>query len=157
MLAGIDALVFDIQDVGVRFYTYESTMLYAMQEAAKAKIGFYVLDRPNPLGGVEIARQGECADLAERGQVAQQAVHLVLDLSSTRNDRGGVVREAHQRRGQGSAENGPLNCRRRCRRIAQHSLRRGGGVAEPVLKCPRRRRDALDNQQQCGLCHPAAQ
>jgi uncharacterized protein YbbC (DUF1343 family)/CubicO group peptidase (beta-lactamase class C family) len=51
MLAGIDTLVFDIQDVGVRFYTYESTMLYAMQEAAKAKIGFYVLDRPNPLTG----------------------------------------------------------------------------------------------------------
>jgi uncharacterized protein YbbC (DUF1343 family)/CubicO group peptidase (beta-lactamase class C family) len=51
MLAGIDTLVFDIQDVGVRFYTYESTMLYAMQEAAKQKIAFYVLDRPNPLTG----------------------------------------------------------------------------------------------------------
>ena len=51
MLAGIDTLVFDIQDVGVRFYTYESTMLYAMQEAAKAKIAFYVLDRPDPLTG----------------------------------------------------------------------------------------------------------
>jgi len=51
MLAGIDTLVFDIQDVGVRFYTYESTMLYAMEEAAKAKIAFYVLDRPNPLSG----------------------------------------------------------------------------------------------------------
>jgi uncharacterized protein YbbC (DUF1343 family) len=51
MLAGIDTLVFDIQDIGVRFYTYESTMLYAMQEAAKAKIAFYVLDRPNPLTG----------------------------------------------------------------------------------------------------------
>ncbi len=51
MLAGIDTLVFDIQDVGVRFYTYESTMLYAMQEAAKQKMAFYVLDRPNPLTG----------------------------------------------------------------------------------------------------------
>lgn len=51
MLKGIDTLVFDIQDIGVRFYTYESTMLYAMQEAAKAKIAFYVLDRPNPLTG----------------------------------------------------------------------------------------------------------
>jgi uncharacterized protein YbbC (DUF1343 family) len=51
MLTGIDTLVFDIQDVGVRFYTYESTMLYAMQEAAKAKIAFYVLDRPDPLTG----------------------------------------------------------------------------------------------------------
>jgi len=51
MLQGIDALVFDIQDIGVRFYTFESTMLYAMQEAAKTKIPFYVLDRPNPLTG----------------------------------------------------------------------------------------------------------
>lgn len=51
MLAGIDTLVFDIQDIGVRFYTYEATMLYAMEEAAKAKIAFYVLDRPNPLTG----------------------------------------------------------------------------------------------------------
>jgi uncharacterized protein YbbC (DUF1343 family) len=51
MLKGLDALVFDIQDVGVRFYTYETTMLYCMEEAAKAHIAFYVLDRPNPLSG----------------------------------------------------------------------------------------------------------
>ncbi len=54
MLLGIDILTFDIQDVGVRFYTYESTMLYAMQEATKAKIAFYVLDRPNPLTGSHV-------------------------------------------------------------------------------------------------------
>ncbi len=54
MLAGIDTLVFDIQDVGVRFYTYESTMLYAMEEAAKAKIHFVVLDRPNPITGTHV-------------------------------------------------------------------------------------------------------
>ncbi len=51
MLRGIDALVFDIQDAGVRFYTYTSTMGYAMEEAAAQNIPFYVLDRPNPLGG----------------------------------------------------------------------------------------------------------
>lgn len=51
MLAGIDALVFDIQDAGVRFYTYTATMAYCMEEAAKHKIAFFVLDRPNPLGG----------------------------------------------------------------------------------------------------------
>jgi len=51
MLAGIDALVFDIQDAGVRFYTYTTTMAYCMEEAAKHNIAFYVLDRPNPLGG----------------------------------------------------------------------------------------------------------
>jgi uncharacterized protein YbbC (DUF1343 family) len=54
MLKGMDALVFDIQDAGVRFYTYITTMAYAMEEAAKAKIPFYVLDRPNPLGGERI-------------------------------------------------------------------------------------------------------
>jgi uncharacterized protein YbbC (DUF1343 family) len=51
MLQGIDALVFDVQDAGVRFYTYTATMAYCMEEAAKHNMAFYVLDRPNPLGG----------------------------------------------------------------------------------------------------------
>jgi uncharacterized protein YbbC (DUF1343 family) len=51
MLKGVDTLVFDIQDAGVRFYTYTVTMAYAMEEAAKRNIAFYVLDRPNPIGG----------------------------------------------------------------------------------------------------------
>lgn len=51
MLANLDALVFDIQDAGVRFYTFTTTMAYCMEEAAKAHIAYYVLDRPNPLGG----------------------------------------------------------------------------------------------------------
>jgi uncharacterized protein YbbC (DUF1343 family) len=51
MLQGIDALVFDIQDAGVRFYTYTVTMAYCMEEAAKRQIPFFVLDRPNPMGG----------------------------------------------------------------------------------------------------------
>ncbi len=51
MLRGVDILVFDIQDVGARFYTYISTMGLAMQAAAAARIPFLVLDRPNPLGG----------------------------------------------------------------------------------------------------------
>jgi uncharacterized protein YbbC (DUF1343 family)/CubicO group peptidase (beta-lactamase class C family) len=50
-LAGLDALVFDIQDVGARFYTYTSTMFMAMEAAAEAGIEFIVLDRPNPIGG----------------------------------------------------------------------------------------------------------
>ncbi len=54
MLRGLDALVFDIEDIGVRFYTYESTMHYAMEEAAKAKLPFYVLDRPNPITGTHV-------------------------------------------------------------------------------------------------------
>jgi uncharacterized protein YbbC (DUF1343 family) len=51
MLQGLDALVFDIQDAGVRFYTYTVTMAYCAEEAAKHKIAFFVLDRPNPMGG----------------------------------------------------------------------------------------------------------
>ncbi len=54
MLSGVDVLVFDIQDAGARFYTYSCTMLYAMEEAAKAKIPFYVLDRPNPVTGAHV-------------------------------------------------------------------------------------------------------
>jgi len=54
MLRGLDALVFDIADVGVRFYTYETTMAYALEAAAQARIAYYVLDRPNPLTGVHV-------------------------------------------------------------------------------------------------------
>jgi len=53
-LAGLDALVFDIQDAGVRFYTYISTMGMAMQAAAAAHVKFIVLDRVNPIGGVSV-------------------------------------------------------------------------------------------------------
>jgi uncharacterized protein YbbC (DUF1343 family)/CubicO group peptidase (beta-lactamase class C family) len=52
-LKGVDALVFDIQEIGVRYYTYATTMVYCMKAAAKAGVPFYVLDRPNmasPLG-----------------------------------------------------------------------------------------------------------
>ena len=51
MLKGIDVLIFDIQDAGVRFYTYVTTMAYCMEAAAKNHITFVVLDRPDPLGG----------------------------------------------------------------------------------------------------------
>jgi len=54
MLKGLDALIFDIADMGVRFYTYETTMAYAMEEAAKRHIAFFVLDRPDPIDGVTI-------------------------------------------------------------------------------------------------------
>lgn len=53
-LAGLDALVFDIQDVGSRYYTYVYTMLFCLEAAAKARLPVWVLDRPNPIGGLEI-------------------------------------------------------------------------------------------------------
>lgn len=52
MLDNVDALVFDIQDVGARFYTYSCTMLYSMESAAQRHLPYYVLDRPNPITGV---------------------------------------------------------------------------------------------------------
>ena len=54
MLENVDALVYDIQDVGARFYTYSCTILSSMEAAAKQHIPFYVLDRPNPITGVHI-------------------------------------------------------------------------------------------------------
>ena len=59
-LKDLDALVFDIQDVGVRFYTYISTLGFLLEEAAKAKLPVFVLDRPNPIGGVDV--EGPIAD-----------------------------------------------------------------------------------------------
>jgi len=56
MLAGLDALLFDLQDVGVRVYTFVWTMALAMEACAEAGVRFVVLDRPNPIGGV--AREG---------------------------------------------------------------------------------------------------
>ena len=58
MLAGLDALVFDMQDIGIRSYTYISTMARAMEAAGEAGIEFIVLDRPNPLGGERIEGPG---------------------------------------------------------------------------------------------------
>jgi uncharacterized protein YbbC (DUF1343 family)/CubicO group peptidase (beta-lactamase class C family) len=54
MLKGIDTLVYDIQDVGARFYTYSCTLVYSMEEAERRGIVFYVLDRPNPITGVHV-------------------------------------------------------------------------------------------------------
>ena len=60
-LKDLEAIVFDIQDIGSRFYTYISTLGYVLEEAAKTKLPVYVLDRPNPIGGTDI--EGPIADL----------------------------------------------------------------------------------------------
>jgi uncharacterized protein YbbC (DUF1343 family)/CubicO group peptidase (beta-lactamase class C family) len=54
MLAEVDVLVFDMMDIGARFYTYISTLGLAMQAAAENNVSFVVLDRPNPIGGVQV-------------------------------------------------------------------------------------------------------
>jgi len=59
-LKDLDALVYDIQDVGARFYTYIATLGYVMEEAGKAKLPIFVLDRPNPINGNDV--EGPIAD-----------------------------------------------------------------------------------------------
>jgi len=54
MLAGIDTIVVDLQDIGTRFYTYMTTMAYMLEAAAKHKVKVMVLDRPNPINGLQI-------------------------------------------------------------------------------------------------------
>jgi len=71
MLKGLDALVYDIQDVGVHFYTFETTMGYALEAAGKAGLPFYVLDRPNPITGTRI--EGPLLDAANRSFVGYMA------------------------------------------------------------------------------------
>ncbi|MGH2318696.1 exo-beta-N-acetylmuramidase NamZ family protein [Planococcus sp. SE5232] len=74
MLEGIDVLIFDIQDVGARFYTYIYTMALAMEAAEEQGIPFIVLDRPNPLGGTKV--EGPVLDPAFASFVGQYAIPL---------------------------------------------------------------------------------
>jgi uncharacterized protein YbbC (DUF1343 family)/CubicO group peptidase (beta-lactamase class C family) len=53
-LSGIDTLIYDVQDIGCRFYTYETTLGYLLETAAQHKLKLIVLDRPNPIGGVAV-------------------------------------------------------------------------------------------------------
>ncbi|MDX1530686.1 MAG: DUF1343 domain-containing protein [Rhodothermales bacterium] len=79
-LADLDLLLFDIQDVGARFYTYVSTMGYAMQAAAEAGVPFVVLDRPNPLGGVHVS--GFVREPAQRSFVGLYPVPIQHGLTA---------------------------------------------------------------------------
>ncbi|MFL5271185.1 MAG: exo-beta-N-acetylmuramidase NamZ domain-containing protein [Anaeromyxobacteraceae bacterium] len=111
-LAGLDALVFDIQDVGARYYTYQATMMLCLEAAARARIGFFVLDRPNPIGGVAVEGprlragfESFCGlhDLAPRhgltvGELAELfRVELELDVALTVVACDGWRRGAHAR------------------------------------------------------------
>jgi uncharacterized protein YbbC (DUF1343 family)/CubicO group peptidase (beta-lactamase class C family) len=71
-LKELDALVYDIQDIGARFYTYISTLGYILEEAAKAKLPVFVLDRPNPIGGVDV--EGPTADADKLSFIAYHTI-----------------------------------------------------------------------------------
>lgn len=74
MLEGLDALMFDIQDVGARYYTYVSTMGLAMEAAAEHGLEFVVLDRPNPVGGHRV--QGNVLDTSHASFVGRYPVAM---------------------------------------------------------------------------------
>ena len=79
MLKGIDVLVYDIQDIGARSYTFISTMGLAMEAAAENNIEFVVLDRPNPLGGKRI--EGNIVEDSLRSFIGQYPIPYVYGLT----------------------------------------------------------------------------
>jgi len=79
MLAGVDTLVYDIQDAGVRFYTYETTLGYVMEAAAAQGLSVVVLDRPNPIAWLEPA--GPCADPDQLDFVAYRPIPVVHGMT----------------------------------------------------------------------------
>jgi uncharacterized protein YbbC (DUF1343 family)/CubicO group peptidase (beta-lactamase class C family) len=98
MLRDLDVLVFDIQDVGARFYTYISTMGYAMEEAARRRIPFYVLDRPNPINGVRV--EGPLLDVDLRSFVGYYSLPVrhgmtIGELAKLFNDGNSLKAELH--------------------------------------------------------------
>lgn len=119
MLKDVDALVFDIQDVGARFYTYISTMSLAMEAAAENGVAFYVLDRPNPIGGEII--EGPILDLKHKSFVGIQPIALrhgmtVGELALMFNEKGwlkgGIKCDLHVIKMSGPMVNGASGWRR---------------------------------------------
>lgn len=93
MLAGVDVLLFDIQDVGDRAYTYISTMAYAMQAAKTYGKEFWVLDRPNPVGGSAIegpVLEPEFESFIGLYPIAMRHGMTVGELARLFNDRFGI-------------------------------------------------------------------
>jgi uncharacterized protein YbbC (DUF1343 family) len=79
MLQGLDILIYDLQDVGVRFYTFISTMGLAMEAAAAVGIPFVVLDRPNPLGGIRV--EGPLMDDSLKSFVGMYPIPVIYGLT----------------------------------------------------------------------------
>jgi uncharacterized protein YbbC (DUF1343 family) len=93
VLGGVDAIVYDIQDIGARYYTYETTLGYFLEAAAKTGKKIYVLDRPNPINGVEV--QGPISDLGREsfinyGQVPIRHGMTIGELASFYNSERGI-------------------------------------------------------------------
>ncbi len=78
-LAGLDAVVVDLQDAGCRFYTYLTTLGYLMEEAARANVEVVVLDRPNPIGAVSF--EGPLADASRLSFTAYHTIPVRTGLT----------------------------------------------------------------------------
>jgi uncharacterized protein YbbC (DUF1343 family) len=78
-LKDLDAIVYDIQDIGARFYTYTATLKNVLEEAAKAKIPVYVLDRPNPINGTAV--EGSLADEDKLSFIAAHTIPVRYGLT----------------------------------------------------------------------------
>jgi len=79
MLEGLDVLVFDVQDIGTRFYTYISTMGYAMEAAAENDMEFIVLDRPNPITGIKV--EGPILDMKFKSFVGMYPIPIMHGIT----------------------------------------------------------------------------
>jgi uncharacterized protein YbbC (DUF1343 family) len=98
MLKGVDVLLFDIQDVGSRAYTYVSTMAYAMQSAKETGKAFWVLDRPNPVGGKAV--EGPVMEPAFESFIGLYPIPMrhgmtIGELATMFNDRFGIGANLH--------------------------------------------------------------
>ncbi len=94
MLQGLDALVFDIQDIGTRFYTYIGTMALCMKAAKEQGLRFVVLDRPNPIGGTKvegaIPPPGQCGGLTSIYPIPTRHGMTVGELARLFNEHFGI-------------------------------------------------------------------
>lgn len=94
MLKGLDALVFDIQDIGTRFYTYIGTLSLCMQAARENDLQVIVLDRPNPIGGIKIGgaipSAADCGDLVSIHPIPTCHGMTVGELAGLFNDQFGI-------------------------------------------------------------------
>ena len=106
MLEGIDVMVYDIQDVGTRSYTFISTLGLVMRACAKADIEVLVLDRPNPLGGLKV--EGPYVEENFHSFVSEFRIPYVYGL--TVGELAGLINEEGLNRGQNGKEE-PLKCR----------------------------------------------
>jgi uncharacterized protein YbbC (DUF1343 family) len=143
MLKGIDTLVYDIQDVGARFYTYISTLGLTLEEATKNNIRFVVLDRVNPIDGTDI--EGPLADADKLSFTAYHSIPVrhgmtVGELAQLYNGERGlhadlqVVKVENWRRGQWFDETGLLwtNPSPNMRSVTEAALYPGIALLEPT-------------------------